>query len=222
MNLYDLFIKPYEGYENYQIILEAIGTIFGLLSVFFSMRKNILVYPTGIISTTIYIYLCFIAGLYGDTLISLYYTIMSIYGWILWAKSSEDQIHIEVSKTSKQEWQKVVYLFGLSVGMVGLVYYFKPIIDNQFSMQNVTLGFHKIDFTNYLDILTTAIFLVGMWLMAKRKIENWLFWIVGDLISVPLYAYKGLGITSIQYFIFTFLAIRGYMEWKKTKYQQHS
>ena len=69
--------------------------------------------------------------------------------------------------------------------------------------------------TAYVDTITTAIFFVAMWLMAKRKVESWIFWIIGDIITVPLYFYKGLTISSIQYLIFTVLAILGYRLWKK-------
>lgn len=216
MDWYTFFIKPYEEYSNYDIALEAVAAIFGLLSVFFSMKKNILVYPTGIISTIIYVYILFVSGLYGDMMINFYYSVMSIYGWILWSKNSEDNIHIKVSKTTNKEWKISGALFILSIIIVGLVYYFKPFLDNRFSFKNVTLGFHSLDWANYLDIITTSIFLVGMWLMAKRKIENWLFWIVGDFICIPMFFYKGLGITAIQFSIFTILAIKGYFDWRKS------
>jgi len=72
------------------------------------------------------------------------------------------------------------------------------------------------DWTAYVDTLTTAVFFVGMWLMARRKIENWMFWIIGDVISIPLYFYKGFTFTSFQYLIFTIMAIFGYLAWKKS------
>lgn len=217
MNFYELFLLPYESYEPYQIILEAVATIFGLLSVYFSIKKNIWVYPTGIISTALYVYILFNFGLLGDMMINFYYTIMSIYGWILWAKSSEDHVHVEVSWTQKKEWLFASVLFFLSLILVTVVYYYKPFIDNHFSMHNVTLGLHHLDWANWLDVFTTAIFLVGMWLMAKRKIENWIFWIIGDFICIPMMIYKGLGITSVQYLVFTGMAVMGYFEWKKNK-----
>ena len=217
MDFYDLFIRPYEEYEASQIALEAIATVFGLLSVFFSIKKNILVYPTGIISTVIYVYILFIFGLFGDLMINFYYTVMSIYGWGLWSKSSEDNIHIEVANATKKEWVYSLLLFILSIVLVSIVYYYKPFINNKFSMEGISLDFSHLDWANKLDIITTAIFLVGMWLMAKRRIENWIFWILGDFISVPMYLYKGLGITSVQYLIFTVLAILGYLSWRKTK-----
>lgn len=217
MNLYELFLLPYQTYETYQIVLEAVATIFGLLSVYFSIKKNIWVYPTGIISTALYVYILFNFGLLGDMMINFYYTIMSIYGWILWAKSSEDHVHVEVSWTQKKEWLFASVLFFLSLILVTVVYYYKPFIDNHFSMHNVTLGLHHLDWANWLDVFTTAIFLVGMWLMAKRKIENWIFWIIGDFICIPMMIYKGLGITSVQYLVFTGMAVMGYFEWKKNK-----
>lgn len=217
MNIHDLFFKPYESYENYQIVLEIIATVFGILSVFFSVKKNIWVYPTGIISTALYVYILLAFGLLGDMMINFYYTVMSVYGWILWSKSSEDHIHVQVSKTSKKEWRIAGILFVISLLLVTIIYYYKPFFDNWFSMQNADLGLYHLDWANWLDILTTAIFLVGMWLMAKRKTENWLFWIIGDLICIPMMLYKGLGITSLQYLVFTVMAVIGYLEWKKNE-----
>lgn len=216
MNFYELFIKPYESYETYQIILEAIAMIFGILSVYFSVKKNIWVYPTGIISTALYVYILFIFGLLGDCMINVYYTIMSIYGWILWSKSSEDHIHVAVSWATKKEWFYGSLLFILSLVLVTVIYYYKPFIDNQFSMENANLGLYHLDWANWLDIVTTSIFLVGMWFMAKRRIENWIFWIIGDLICIPMMIYKGLGITSLQYIVFTVMATIGWFEWKKS------
>jgi len=215
MNGYDLFVKPYESYTYLQIFLEAAGTLFGILSVFFSIKKNIWVFPTGIISTVIYVYLLFIAGLLGDCMINVYYTIMSIYGWVLWNKNSEDHIHVEVSWAAKKEWVISMMLFVFSVILVMVIYYYKPLIDNNFISENIRYGFHHLDWANWMDIFTTSVFLVGMWLMAKRRIDNWIFWILGDLISIPMYIYKGYGITSVQYLVFTIMATIGYIQWKK-------
>ena len=214
MNPYELFIKPYKEYTFFQIFLEVVAAFFGLLSVFFSVKRNIWVYPTGIISTTIYVYILFNFGLLGDMLINVYYSIMSIYGWISWNKNTENQI-ISVDFAKKKDWLVGLSLFVLSFIAVCGVYYFKPFIDNHFSMNGVSLGFQQLDWANWLDIFTTSLFLIGMWFMAKRKVENWLFWIVGDLICVPMMLYKGLGITSLQYLVFTIMAVMGYLEWLK-------
>jgi len=214
MNLYELFIKPYEEYTFFQIFLEIVAAFFGLLSVLFSVKRNIWVYPTGIISTTIYVYILFNFGLLGDMLINVYYSIMSIYGWISWNKNTDNQI-ISVDFAKKKDWLTGLNLFAMSFVAVCGVYYFKPFIDNHFSMNGVSLGFQQLDWANWLDIFTTSLFLIGMWFMAKRKVENWLFWIVGDLICIPMMLYKGLGITSLQYLVFTIMAVMGYLEWLK-------
>jgi len=214
MNPYELFIKPYEEYAFFQIFLEAVAAFFGLLSVFFSVKRNIWVYPTGIISTTIYVYILFNFGLLGDMLINIYYSIMSIYGWISWNKNTENQI-IRVDFAKKKDWLVGLNLFVMSFVAVCGVYYFKPFIDNHFSMNGISFGFQQLDWANWLDIFTTSLFLIGMWFMAKRKVENWLFWIVGDLICIPMMLYKGLGITSLQYLVFTTMAVMGYLEWLK-------
>lgn len=216
MNLYDLFVKPYESYDFLQIMLEASGAIFGTLSVYFSIKKNIWVYPTGIISTLIYVYILFNFGLLGDCLINVYYSVMSVYGWILWAKNSKDHVHVDVTWATKKEWYYAVILFILSLVLVTLIYYYKPYIDNKFSMEGTSLGLYHLDWANWMDIFTTSIFLVGMWFMAKQRIENWIFWIIGDFICMPMMIFKGLGITSVQYLVFTIMAILGYLSWKKS------
>ncbi|MBD8018887.1 nicotinamide riboside transporter PnuC [Kaistella pullorum] len=216
MDLHTLFIKPYESYHTYQIILEFTATFFGLLSVYFSIRKNIWVYPTGIVSTVLYVYILFKFGLLGDMLINFYYTVMSVYGWVLWARSSDDHVHVEVSRTTRREWLLCSLLFVISLILVTAVYYYKPLLDTQLSAEKVILGLDHLDWANWLDVFTTAIFLVGMWLMAKRRIENWIFWIVGDLICIPMMLHKGLGITSVQYLVFTVMAIIGYREWYRS------
>lgn len=216
MNLYDLFIKPYETSTNLQILLEATAAVFGIVSVYLSILKNIWLYPIGIISTLIYVYILFNFGLLGDCMINVYYTIMSIYGWILWHKNSEDHIHVDVTYATNKEWIYSSLLFILSIILVTVIYYYKPYIDNQFSMEGANLGLDHLDWANWLDVATTSTFLVGMWLMAKRRIENWIFWILGDLICMPMFIYKGLGITSVQYLVFTGMAIMGYVSWTKS------
>ena len=151
------------------------------------------------ISTSIFTYLLFKWGLLGDMMINAYYFIMSIYGWYIWTRK-KNNIVTPISKISNYEKKISLFIFNSSLIFVyGIYNYF----DKWGSL------------TSYIDNITTAIFFVGMWLMAKRKIENWIFWIIGDVISVPLYFYKGLTFTSLQYFIFTIIAISGYYSWKK-------
>lgn len=209
-------IEPYKTYEPWQIALEIFVVCFGIASVVFSMKRNIWVYPTGIISTAIYIYLLFNWGLYGDMLINVYYTIMSVYGWILWRRAVEtDHIHVPVLRMNKKEYGIGLILFIFSILVVLTIYYYRPVIQNGFDLSHLKeVGFHYTNI-DYIDALLTAIFLVGMWLMARRKLENWIFWIVGDFIAIGLFLEKGYGITAFQYLIFTILAINAYFIWKK-------
>lgn len=211
--------NQYDGVPTHLVVLEIIGVIFGFLSVWYARKGNIWVYPTGIISTMLFVYLLWHYVLWGDMLINVYYTIMSIYGWVLWARNAQDNI-ITISRTTPTDWKTATLLGAFSFLFVIGVYYLKPFIKNDFSMQGVTLGFHNFLPTEYVDVFTTAIFLVGMWLMAKRKIENWIFWIVGDLISIPLYYIKGMVFTSFQYLLFTIIAIMGYLEWRRKLQQE--
>jgi nicotinamide mononucleotide transporter len=199
-HIFDLLVAPYRGIPTYLIVLEAVAVIFGFLSVWYSKRENILVYPTGIISTLIFVYILGYWGLLGDMLINAYYFSMSIYGWYMWTRKVDEDHFIPVTRTTRKENQWSVLLFLGTMAFVTLVYELRDKWDGWLS---------------YADVVTTAIFFVGMWLMARKKLENWIYWIIGDIISVPLYLYKGLTLTSLQYFIFTIIAIYGYLAWKK-------
>ena len=216
MDFLQTLTAQYESYETYLIIFESVAVFFGLLSVYFSIKQNIWVYPTGIISTVLFIYITYQFGLLGDMIINFYYSVMSIYGWILWSKNTEDDVHVVVKKASFDEWKMGTLLFAASLIFIGIIYYYKPFIDNGFSMEKVKLGLYHLDCANYTDIITASMFFVGMYFMAKRNIENWIFWIVADIICVPMMFQKGLALTGLQYLIFTAMAIIGYVEWKKS------
>lgn len=194
----DYILSPYEEYTRLDIALEVIGVFFGLLSVYFSKQENILVYPTGIISTGIFVYILFHAGLFGDMSINAYYFGMSIYGWYYWLHPNDDGTILPITQASKRE-----NLVGIGILLVAFAVVYYVLLN--FTSSTVPL----------IDSITTAIFFVGMWFMARKNIENWIYWIIGDLISVPLYLYKGLGLTSFQYVVFTGLAIAGYVSWRK-------
>jgi nicotinamide mononucleotide transporter len=133
-------------------------------------------------------------------LINGYYTTMSIYGWYIWSRKTNNKPEYPISIMTTKEYYQGILIFIITMLFVVVVYkYF-----NKFT-----------HWTAYVDTFTTGVFFVGMWLMAKRKIENWILWIIGDLVSVPLYFYKGYTFTSIQYVIFTIIAIYAYLEWKK-------
>lgn len=222
----NFFTEPYQSASTLNILLEFIAAIFGVLSVFYAKKENILVFPTGIISTVIYVYLLSKWNLYGDLIINIYYTLMSVYGWYMWSRIVDDkQHHLPVSTTNSIDKLKTfgIFLFT-SIFVIAVYRHFNVMPNNlnftesiDYALTNLTAGnledFRKI--TPFLDTFTTGIFFAGMWLMANKKIENWLFWIAGDVVAIPLYFVKGYGFTGIQYAIFLILAFQGYNAWKK-------
>jgi nicotinamide mononucleotide transporter len=178
--------------------LEVVAVIFGILSVWFARKENIWVYPTGIINVLIYVYLCFFAGLYADMGINAFYFVMSVFGWYNWSRRDESMHHVPISSLTVKGW--IFYLLIIAFAF-GIIYY----VLKNFTDSSVPV----------YDSFTTALFIAGMWLMAIKKIENWLMWIAGDLLVIPLFAMKGLVFTSIQYIVFLVLAILGYIEWRR-------
>ena len=198
--IFEFFFGQYSEYKTTDIVLETVAIIFGFLSVWFSKQNKVLVFPTGMISTIIFVYLLLKWELLGDMMINAYYFIMSAYGWYIWTKKIDDTHVTPISRTTFNEKKISIAIFLATLIFVYLVYE----------------SFDKwTSWVAYIDTITTAIFFVGMWLMARRKLENWIFWIIGDVISVPLYFYKGFTLTSLQYLLFTGIAIFGYIAWKK-------
>jgi nicotinamide mononucleotide transporter len=198
--IFEFFFGQYSTYDSLDIVLEIIAVIFGFLSVWYSKQNKIWVFPTGMISTSIFVYLLLKWGLLGDMMINGYYFAMSVYGWYIWTRKVDSTHVTPISRTTKKEHQISIAIFIATLFFVYLIY-------NTFDKWTSWVA--------YIDSITTAIFFVGMWLMARRKIENWIYWIVGDIISIPLYFYKGFTFTSFQYLGFTFIAVFGYLAWKK-------
>lgn len=183
--------------------LEAVAVIFGLASVFYSKQENILVYPTGIVSVLIYVYITMEYKLYADTGINVYYFVMSVYGWYNWTHSKDSKSNLlAISWNTKKE------------NLLSLLFLFASFLIIYLVLVRLTDSDVPV-----WDATTTAFALVGMWLMAKKKIENWIAWIITDILSVPLYLYKGLPFTAFQFLFFTALAFWGYFAWKKTLIQ---
>ncbi|MGB5273899.1 MAG: nicotinamide riboside transporter PnuC [Flavobacteriaceae bacterium] len=197
----DFFLDPYQDKATYVILLEAIVFISGILSVWFAKKESIWVYPTGLAATVITVYLLFKDQLLGDMMMNLYFSIMSVYGWWNWARTRDHKKVVQISRTDTREKYVGFGLFVLTMLVTYLVY-------QAFGV--------AVKPSNYVDIFTSGIFFTAMWYMALKKLENWTLWIFADIITVPLYAYRGLGMLSLQYLIFTFLAIQGYLAWKKS------
>lgn len=199
--VFDFLFSQYASYSMLFIILEVIAIVFSILSVVFSLKNNVLVFPTGIISTLLYVYLLFQWGLLGDMIVNAYYLYMSVFGWYIWTRKIDASNDVTpISKASKKEIKITGYIFlGAIVFIFGLY--------EVFDKWN--------NWTAYVDAFTTGLFFAGMWLMAKRKIENWLYLLVADIISIPLYFIKGYTLSSFLYIIFSIIAVFGYLEWKK-------
>ena len=196
----EFLFGQYSEYTLTHTLLELFAVTMNILSVIYAKRNSILVYPTGLIGTGIFVYILYNFSLLGDMIINFYFVIMSIYGWYYWSQKKNGEVLHNVSRTSTKE-----YYFILMLGIISLL-----------SIYTIYNFYDKWDsWTAYVDTITTAIFFVAMYLMARRKVESWIFWIIGDLITIPLYFYKGLTISSIQYLIFLILAILGYISWKK-------
>ena len=198
--IFDFLFSQYSSYSPSFIYLELFAVIMNITSVVYAKRNNILVYPTGLIGTGIFVFILLNFSLLGDTIINAYFFSMSIYGWYFWSRKKDEVFINQVSTINRNE---IKYLFILAISSLIFIYF----VYDYFDKWN--------NWTAYVDNITTAIFFVAMWLMARRKIESWIFWIIGDLITVPLYFYKGLTISSIQYIIFLILAVLGYISWKK-------
>ena len=197
--LFETLFSQYSAYSALDIVLELTAVFFGVVSVLYAKKNNVLVYPSGIIGSAIFVYLLIKWGLFGDFIINIFYVVMSVYGWYLWTRKAEGKNLLNISQTNRKEKIIASIIFITVFIFIWIIY----------------IAFDKFDnWTAYVDTLTTAIFFSGMWLMAKRKIENWIFWIVGDIITIPLYFYKGLTMSSFLYLIYTFIAIAGYLAWR--------
>ncbi|MAV66420.1 MAG: nicotinamide mononucleotide transporter [Flavobacteriaceae bacterium] len=191
----------YSTYSVFEIVLECLAFGFGIISVIYAKKENILVFPTGITCTIITMYFMFNERLIGHMMVNLFYTLMSIYGWWNWSRKENDIVTVKISKFSFNDLPKASLIFFFIV----FISYF---LHDYF---NTELGAYAS-----LDIFTSGIFVTAMWLMANKKLENWVLWIIGNVITIPLYFGSDKIILSVQYIIFTILAIQGYIQWKKS------
>jgi nicotinamide mononucleotide transporter len=193
-NLTSFFLEAYSQTPMHLIILEAIAFVFGVVSVYYAQKAHILVYPTGIICTIITVYLLYINQYFGDMMMNGYYSIMSLYGWWNWSQTSNNNKVLNITTANFRDKKIGFILCVLTMGVTFLVYKFFA---------------YTLLLPNYIDIFTSGLFFTAMWYMANKKLQNWTLWIIANVITIPLYAYRGLGMLSIQYIIFTFLAFQG-------------
>ena len=183
--------------------LEYLAVFTGIASVWYSKKENILVYPVGLVNTIIYIYLSLKGHLFGEASVNLYYTIMSIYGWMLWAKKDEQKHHILIiTRSDQQAWMQQLAFFATCYAALWI------------ALKSVQQSFAP-GAIPWADAFASAAAYTGMWLMAKKKVESWIWWIITDFASVPLYFVKGYVFTSVYYFLLLILAVFGLLEWYK-------
>lgn len=183
--------------------LEYIAVFTGIASVWFSRAENILVYPVGLVNTIIYIYLSFKYHLIGEASVNFYYTVMSIYGWIIWAKRNQQKEHVVlITNSSLKDWrsQFLFFLFFYAAIFTSLTY-----LKQSFYAGAIP----------WADAFASATAFTGMWLMARKKVESWYWWIATNISSIPLYFVKGLVFTSVYYLVLLVFAFWGLAEWKR-------
>ena len=202
MNLQEIYNAFITGMQQ-TTWLEYIAVLSGIISVWFSRKENIWVYPTGLINTIFYIYLSFKGSLFGEATVNLYYTIMSIYGWILWAKKNQQHEHvINIMWSNKKEWiQEIMFFAGFYIVIFGALSYLK----RDFAPGAIP----------WADAFASATAFTGMWLMARKKVESWYWWIATNIASIPLYFVKGYVFTSVYYLVLLIMAVWGLIEWKR-------
>lgn len=183
--------------------LEFIAVVAGIVSVIYSRKENILVYPTGLINTTLFIYLSIKGQLFGEASVNLYYTIMSLYGWWNWSRLDQQQHHVvHIMPSTRAEWRQQLMFFGVFFVVIFLV------------LQWLRTAFAP-GAIPWADALASASAFTGMWLMARKKIESWYWWITTNIVSIPLWFVKGYVFTSVQFMVLLVLAVAGLMEWKR-------
>ncbi len=182
---------------------EYVAVFFGIASVWFSRKENILVYPIGLINTVIYIYISFKASLFGEAAVNLYYTIMSIYGWLLWAKKDKQQKPlVKITWSNKNKWiNQFVFFSAFYIAIFAALTYLK----RDFAPGAIP----------WADAFASAAAFTGMWLMTKKKVESWYWWIATNISSIPLYFVKQYVFTSVYYFILLIMAAWGLIEWTR-------
>lgn len=190
--------------------LEYIAVFAGIVSVWYSRKENILVYPVGLINTVIYIYLSFKFHLPGEASVNFYYTVMSLYGWYMWLK--KDTKHEKILHISPSNPQMLLYQFLFFTVFYGAIYFALVYLKENFFEGAIP----------WADAFASATAFTGMWLMTRKKVESWYWWIATNIASIPLYFVKGLVFTSIYYLVLLVMAVFGLIEWKRRTKLSHA
>lgn len=182
---------------------EIIAVVAGIASVWFSKKESVWVYPVGLVNTLIYVWISLDAHLAGEATVNFYYTVMSLYGWYIWTRrDAQKNLRVYVTYSNRKEQIQQISFFLLCL----IVLFFSISYLKQLFFEGAI---------PWADALAAATAFTGMWLMTRKKVESWYWWIATNLCSIPLYFVKGLVVTSLYYFILLFLAFAGLADWKK-------
>lgn len=180
--------------------LEITGTLVGLLYLWLEYRASIYLWIAGIVMPAIYIFVYYRAGLYADFGINIYYLLAAVYGWMVWMRGSgtTGKRELPITRTPPKTYLPLTLVF--LIAFVGIAW-----ILIRFTDSNVP----------WLDSFTTALSIVGMWMLARKYVEQWWAWIAVDVVCCGLYIYKELYFTSALYGLYSIIAILGYFKWKR-------
>ena len=181
---------------------EIIAVLTGIVSVWLAKRENVWLYPIGIISVLLWIYLCWVGKLYGQSVINLFFFLMNGYGWYNWLRKDDDNNPNVLIKNNTNRENFLVFITSLFFSFV-IYFLLLPFQDQQASQLYIVI-----------ESIITALNFVAMWLMAWKRVEHWLLWIVGDILCIPLFVHKEYPIGVIQFMVFIVIAYLGYKEWK--------
>lgn len=183
--------------------LEILGVIVGAIYLWLEYKASIYLWIASIVMPAIYLVVFYGAGLYADTAINIYYLVVALYGWFAWKYGSCDKKELPITRISTRQ----------AVAMVAL-----------YAVMQVVISLALIHLTDsdvaWFNGLTSALSVVGMWMLARKWIEQWIVWIVVDILSAGLYCYKGLYLTAILYAIYAIIAIFGYRKWQQMMTEQ--
>lgn len=181
--------------------IEIFGVVTGIIYVILEVKQNRLLWPLGLLSSAIYVYIFFNGKFYADMGLQVYYVLISIYGWYYWSRGGERSGSGELPVVRGNRKQLFILSLIFTVSWIGIYFLLDKLTDS-----TVPLG----------DSFTTALAIVATWMLARKIIEHWFLWIVANLVSIALYIYKGLYPTVILYVVYTAMAVYGYLEWKKS------
>jgi nicotinamide mononucleotide transporter len=179
--------------------IEIVAAVFGVISVFLSVRQNIWSWPTAIVNVGLYIMVFYNSKLYADTGLQVIYVVLNAYGWYHWLYGGKNRTELPVSRTSARLWLLLVALGATGTALIG------------------TLLSQKTDAAlPYIDAATTSTSLVAQWMMTRKLVENWIIWVAVDVVYIGMYIYKSLFVTAVLYLIFLILSAMGYVQWRRS------